>query len=147
MLYFNPFAFFDSLFKDVTGKITVDFKDPSALRALTCTLLKKDFDLNVDIPLDKLIPTVPLRLNYILWIEDLLIISQNEQETTGIDIGTGASCVYPLMAAKKYSWKMIATEIDNVSLEYAKNNVERNNLQDIIKGEFSLCEVYQFVSY
>lgn len=105
-----------------------------ALRALTCTLLKKDFHLDVEIPLDKLIPTVPLRLNYILWIEDLLSISKGEGEIRGIDIGCGASCVYPLMAAKKYGWKMIATEIDDASLEYARGNVHRNNLGDLING-------------
>lgn len=35
-------------------------------------MLEKDFGLKVEIPLDKLIPTVPQKLNYIHWIEDLL---------------------------------------------------------------------------
>lgn len=106
-----------------------------ALRALTCTLLKKDFDLEVEIPINKLIPTVPLRLNYILWIEDLLSISEREGgEVKGIDIGCGSSCVYSLMAAKKYGWKMTATEIDHSSLEYARKNVQINNLNDSING-------------
>lgn len=109
----------------------------NALRALTCTLLKKDFDLDVEIPLDKLIPTVPLRLNYILWIEDLLSICKKDGEIRGIDIGCGASCVYPLMASKKYGWKMLATEIDEASLKYARENVQRNNLEALING---LCD-------
>lgn len=88
----------------------------------------------MEIPLDKLIPTVPLRLNYILWIEDLLSISKKEGEVRGIDIGCGASCVYPLIAAKKYCWKMIATEIDEASFEYARRNVLRNNLDALIDG-------------
>lgn len=88
----------------------------------------------MEIPLDKLIPTVPLRLNYILWIEDLLSISKKDGEIRGIDIGCGASCVYPLMAAKKYGWKMIATEIDDASLEYARGNVQRNSLEGLING-------------
>lgn len=55
-------------------------------------MLKKDFGLDVIIPLDRLIPTVPLRLNYILWIEDLLSIVTEEVECEkhdvhGIDIG------------------------------------------------------------
>ena len=54
------------------GHFTLNFKDPAALRALTCALLEHDFGLKLSIPLDRLIPTVPLRLNYILWIEDLL---------------------------------------------------------------------------
>lgn len=110
----------------------------NALRALTCTLLKKDFDLDVEIPPDKLIPTVPLRLNYILWIEDLLTISKKEGEIKGIDIGCGATCIYPLMGAKKYGWKMVATEIDPSSVKWASKNVQRNNLEGLITGTHSL---------
>ena len=40
--------------------------------------------LEVNIPLDHLIPRVPQRLNYILWIEDLL---DRPEKATGIDIG------------------------------------------------------------
>ena len=70
------------------GKGHLNFKDPEAVRELTYTLLKHDFGLLLDIPLDRLIPTVPLRLNYILWIEDLLKECSLEQEPVkGIDIG------------------------------------------------------------
>ena len=52
---------------------TLDFSNPSALRELTCAVLERDFGLRVEIPVDKLIPAVPQRLNYIHWIEDLLM--------------------------------------------------------------------------
>lgn len=72
---------------------SVNFKEPEAVRALTCTLLKEDFGLSIQIPLERLIPTVPLRLNYIHWVEDL--IDGQKQPRRGIDIGTAApaSCV------------------------------------------------------
>ena len=57
---------------------TIDFSDPAALRELTCALLARDFGLKLEIPLDKLIPTVPLRLNYIHWVEDLLSLGPGE---------------------------------------------------------------------
>lgn len=63
----------------------VDFKNPACLRALTWALLKDDFQLDVQLPLDRLIPTIPLRLNYILWLEDIFGISCSA--LTGIDIG------------------------------------------------------------
>ena len=63
----------------------LDFKSPECLRSLSWALLKDDFDLDVDMPLDRLIPTIPLRLNYILWIEDLL--SMKTAGARGIDIG------------------------------------------------------------
>ncbi|GLV35024.1 uncharacterized protein CBL_09504 [Carabus blaptoides fortunei] len=123
--------------QDLTGKIRIDFKNNETLRALTQTLLKKDFGLDVIIPLDRLIPTVPLRLNYILWIEDLLSIVTEEvesekQDVHGIDIGTGASCVYPLLAAKIHNWHMTANEINSESYSLAQDNVQRNNLQHLI---------------
>lgn len=119
--------------QDLAGKVTLDFKDASALRALSRTLLKKDFELEVDIPVNKLIPTIPLRLNYLLWLEDLLNIQKSNDEINGIDIGTGASCIYPLIAAKKFKWKMIGTEIDKESIIYAKRNVEQNFLGEFIQ--------------
>ncbi|XP_018573896.1 U6 small nuclear RNA (adenine-(43)-N(6))-methyltransferase [Anoplophora glabripennis] len=118
--------------QDITGKVTVDFKDVNCLRALTCSLLKKDFSLFVEIPPSKLIPTIPLRLNYILWIEDLLNSVERFNDIIGIDIGTGASCIYPLLAAKKNKWSMIATEKDTESVTCAKSNVRNNSLQDFI---------------
>ena len=47
---------------------TINFKDPKAVRELTVSLLREDFGLDVELPLNRLIPTVTLRLNYSLWI-------------------------------------------------------------------------------
>ncbi|EFA12179.1 U6 small nuclear RNA (adenine-(43)-N(6))-methyltransferase [Tribolium castaneum] len=118
--------------QDVSGKVTIDFKNVGALRALTCTLLKKDFDLNIEIPPGKLIPTIPLRLNYILWLEDLLNLAGGPPQARGIDIGTGASCIYPLLAARKSQWSMVATEIDPESLKCATANVANNHLEGLV---------------
>lgn len=44
----------------------------------------------VDIPDGRLVPTLPLRLNYLLWIEDLMTLSaRTDQKCTriGVDIG------------------------------------------------------------
>ena len=64
-----------------------DFKKPECLRSLSWALLKEDFNLDVEMPLDRLIPTIPLRLNYILWLEDLLSSINGEGDIKGIDIG------------------------------------------------------------
>ena len=68
---------------------TINFKDPKALRELTVSLLREDFGLDVELPLNRLIPTVTLRLNYILWIEDLIqMLPKGEMcQVRGIDIG------------------------------------------------------------
>lgn len=113
------------------GRPVVNFKEPEAVRALTCTLLKEDFGLTIEIPLERLIPTVPLRLNYIHWVEDL--IDGQKQPRRGIDIGTGASCIYPLLGATMNGWYFLATEVDDICFDYAKKNVEQNNMSDLIK--------------
>lgn len=65
----------------------IDFSDEEALRTLTKCLLRKDFNLDVSLPPNQLIPTLPLRLNYILWIEDIMN-TFNFSNVAGIDIGT-----------------------------------------------------------
>ncbi|XP_060929085.1 RNA N6-adenosine-methyltransferase mettl16 [Limanda limanda] len=115
----------------LTGRPVVNFKEPEAVRALTCTLLKEDFGLTIEIPLERLIPTVPLRLNYIHWVEDL--IDGQKQPRRGIDIGTGASCIYPLLGATMNGWYFLATEVDDICFDYATKNVEQNNMSDLIK--------------
>uniref|UniRef100_A0A1A7W9G8 U6 small nuclear RNA (adenine-(43)-N(6))-methyltransferase n=2 Tax=Iconisemion striatum TaxID=60296 RepID=A0A1A7W9G8_9TELE len=115
----------------LAGRPVVNFKEPEAVRALTCTLLKEDFGLTIEIPLERLIPTVPLRLNYIHWVEDL--IDGQKQLRRGIDIGTGASCIYPLLGATMNGWYFLATEVDDICFDYAKKNVDQNNMSDLIK--------------
>ncbi|XP_002742468.2 RNA N(6)-adenosine-methyltransferase mettl16-like, partial [Saccoglossus kowalevskii] len=119
----------------LSGKVSVDFKNPQALRSLTCTLLKEDFNVEIDVPLDRLVPTLPLRLNYIHWVEDLIRDNgaYRGSHIHGIDIGTGASCIYPLLGARLNEWHITATETDPVNVFYAKENIEKNNMNDKIK--------------
>lgn len=48
--------------------------------------------------------------------------------------GTGASCIYPLLGSTLNGWYFLATEVDDMCFNYAKKNVEQNNLSDLIKG-------------
>ena len=61
-------------------------------------LLKEDFNLDVELPIDRLVPTLPLRLNYILWIKDIVGSSSGIR---GLDIGDHLLqfyqlCLFPL---------------------------------------------------
>lgn len=90
----------------------------------------------MNIVINRLIPTIPLRLNYILWIEDILEMSQStdKAEVKGVDIGTGASCIYPLLGARKNNWHFLATESDDFNFNFANRNVEKNLLSHSVKG-------------
>ncbi|ESO91743.1 hypothetical protein LOTGIDRAFT_121844 [Lottia gigantea] len=117
--------------QDFNGKVTLDFKNPESVRILTQTLLKEDFNLDIEIPTDRLVPTLSSRLNYIHWIEDMF--SDQYEGLNGIDIGTGSSCIYAILGCKLNNWSFLATEIDEKNYEYACQNVARNNMEEKIK--------------
>ncbi|KAK6512787.1 hypothetical protein TWF506_008954 [Arthrobotrys conoides] len=130
---------FPGLAKCLKGSSSIDFQDPESIRQLAKALLKKEFNLEVDLPEDRLCPGVPNRLNYILWLNDLLLDTHEERsvpgpaKVTGIDIGTGASAIYPLLGCARFpSWRFFATEIDSKSLSSAATNISQNALEDRI---------------
>ncbi|KAJ8080938.1 hypothetical protein PM082_017773 [Marasmius tenuissimus] len=48
--------------------------------------------------------------------------------------GTGASAIYPLLACRlEPRWRFVVTELDDLSEEYARENVKSNNLDDRIQ--------------
>ncbi|XP_026836717.1 U6 small nuclear RNA (adenine-(43)-N(6))-methyltransferase isoform X3 [Drosophila erecta] len=95
-------------------------------------LLKEYYDLDVDFAPGSLVPTLALRLNYILWLEDLME-PLNLQDIRGIDIGCGSSCIYSLLGAKKNGWHMLALESKPQNIEYAIENVKKNRLESLIE--------------
>ncbi|CAN7984870.1 unnamed protein product [Ixodes hexagonus] len=118
---------------DLSGKVRLDFKNHESQRALTGTLLKHYFELDVQLPPDRLVPAVPQRLNYVLWLQDLLQLFPEKESVVGIDIGTGASCILPLLGYKQCGWSFTATETDSINLAHATANVKRNSLENHIK--------------
>jgi 23S rRNA A1618 N6-methylase RlmF len=81
---------------------------------------------------ENLVPMVNNRIQYLKFIQNII------EPGIILDIGTGSSCVYPLLGCrifKKSKW--IGTEIDDKSIAIAEIAVKRNLLQDritIIKG-------------
>ncbi len=81
--------------KKTKSSYTLNFADPDALKELTYAILEKDFELKMTIPPCHLVPAVPQKLNYIHWIEDLLVCGTGGgtdipkgKEIIGVDIGT-----------------------------------------------------------
>ena len=76
---------------------------------------------------------MPQRVNYCLWIEDL--VDQKERECHGIDIGCGSSCIYALILCKlNKDWKMLVSDIDSVNIDYSNKNVSKNKMSNQING-------------
>ena len=84
-----------------------------------------------DIPKGFLIPPVPSRLNYLNLINEL-IKDIEEENVFGVDIGTGANIIYPILGNSIYHWKFICSEINNESYNNAKIILQKNNLEESI---------------
>ncbi len=121
------------LIKSRSGKVSLDFSSPEAVKELNRALLFAYYDIKQwDIPRNYLCPAVPGRADYIHHIADLLALENDgEIPQTGairlLDIGTGAGCIYPIIGRKAYGWKFIATDIDPLAIKTAKLIVQTNN--------------------
>ena len=50
----------------------LDFSNREHARMLTKCLLRRDYNVQIVFPADSLSPSLTLKMNYLLWIEDLL---------------------------------------------------------------------------
>ncbi len=107
---------------------TIDFANPKAVKELNTALLFAYYDLSFwEFPDSNLCPPIPGRVDYIHHIADLLKESKISN-VKAIDIGTGASCIYPILGVAEYDWRFVATDIDKNSLDYAKQIISNNKL-------------------
>ncbi|KAF2074165.1 hypothetical protein CYY_004536 [Polysphondylium violaceum] len=135
---------FDRYIINKTERIyNIDWKDPNAVKELTKVLLDHDFNLKIELPPNYLCPTITLRVNYLCWVNELLQQQQQQQQQQpqtitkgntikGIDIGTGTSCIFPLLGYRLFEWSFIGLDIDPIVLEYAQKNIDINNLNQYI---------------
>ncbi|HBR36244.1 MAG TPA: 23S rRNA (adenine(1618)-N(6))-methyltransferase RlmF [Sulfitobacter pontiacus] len=116
------------------GQTTIDFRDVAAVRMLNRALLKADYGIDFwDIPPNYLCPPIPGRVDYIHHLADLLARSNNNEIPRGpqikaLDIGTGASLVYPLTGQSAYGWQFTGVDIDPVAITSAQQIAKANAL-------------------
>ncbi len=114
------------------GDESIDFANPKAVKWLNKALLKQYYGVDYwDIPTGYLCPPIPGRADYIHHAADLLAGSNNGKIPTGfrvkcMDIGVGASCVFPIIGNKEYGWSFIGSESDLVAIESASKIVNYN---------------------
>lgn len=119
------------VFVNAYGTSTINFSLPKAVKLLNRALLLHFYRIkNWDIPETNLCPPIPGRADYIHYIADLLAEENSEIPTgisvSGLDIGTGANLVYPLLAHRSYGWEMLGTDINLDSLENAQHILDQN---------------------
>ncbi|MFT6992160.1 MAG: 23S rRNA (adenine1618-N6)-methyltransferase [Paraglaciecola sp.] len=119
------------LIKPDGGK-TIDFANANAVKALNAALLAHYYQVESwDIPAGYLCPPIPGRADYVHYLADLIAKDNNAVVPTGnsirgLDIGTGANVIYPIIATRSYGWKMVGTDIDPVSIKSANSIIDSN---------------------
>ncbi|MFY9153035.1 MAG: 23S rRNA (adenine(1618)-N(6))-methyltransferase RlmF [Prolixibacteraceae bacterium] len=121
---------------------SIDFADPKAVIVLNKAILKHHYGIaEWNIPENYLCPPIPGRADYIHHLADFLCRNNYGKIPTGrkikcLDIGVGASCIYPIIGNTEYGWSFIGSDIDPLAVESAGK---------IIAANPSLCENVEIV--
>lgn len=114
------------------GIQTIDFSNPIAVKTLNKSLLQTYYHIQSwDIPKNYLCPPIPGRADYIHYLADLLAETNNGNipvgsSVLGLDIGTGANCIYPILGSAIYDWSFVGTDIDKKAIENCSKIIEAN---------------------
>lgn len=130
------------------GQKTIDFKDAKAVRMLNRALLKSHYDVEYwDIPEGYLCPPIPGRVDYIHYLADLLAGVDDQELPRGpqfkaLDIGTGASLVYPLIGQSEYGWSFTGADIDDGALTSAKEICKINKMNVDLRRQSDRSRIF-----
>jgi len=114
------------------GGLTVEFADPAAVMALNRALLREAYGIECwELPPGYLCPPIPGRADYLHHLADLLAEDHGGAIPRGdrvrvLDIGTGASVIYPLLGQREYGWWFVGAELDPAALDSAARILAAN---------------------
>jgi 23S rRNA (adenine1618-N6)-methyltransferase len=114
------------------NEISIDFSLPDAVQALNAALLASQYGVtNWSVPDGFLCPPIPGRADYIHAMADLLAVSNGGAVPTGdavtaLDVGVGASGVYPIVGRSEYGWRFVASDLDDEALASTQRILDAN---------------------
>jgi 23S rRNA (adenine1618-N6)-methyltransferase len=133
------------------GALGIDYSDANAVLCLNQALMLHHYKVkNWSIPKGHLCPPIPGRANYIHYIADLIAGAPDAEvpvgtNIKGLDIGTGTSCIYPILGNSIYGWKFVGTDISPEAINNAKEILNSNpTLKKNIKTRFQKSESHIF---
>lgn len=115
------------------GDESIDFADPDAVQALNRALLKHYYGVaGWNLPARYLCPPIPGRADYLHYLADLLALSNGGNIPYGkpicvLDIGVGASGVYPLIGHSVFGWRFVGSDIDRTALDSIQMTIDANS--------------------
>lgn len=105
-------------------------------RSVTEVMMLEDFSVRIQLKDNRLCPPLPNRLNYLCWLREIISPEADLQlphhSTHVLDIGVGASCIYPLLGHRLFGWKFTGSDIDIESLSWSKGIIDSNQLSSEI---------------
>jgi len=129
------------VFVNKYGTKTIDFSNSDAVKRFNRALLLCYYEVSFwQFPDENLCPPIPGRVDYIHHLADLLKQSNIDKDSLILDIGTGATCIYPLLGNSAYNWKFVGTDVDEESLKIADTIIQKNNLGEQIELKFQFDE-------
>lgn len=115
------------LIKNPAGQTTLSFNDPNAVRLLNKALLLSEYGITYwDIPAGQLCPPIPGRADYIHHLADLIATDGVNKNANILDIGVGASLIYPILGASIYGWSFVGSDVEEEALTNARKILDRN---------------------
>lgn len=111
---------------------SIDFSSRAAVRILNKSILQHYYGIKYwEFPSDKLCPAIPGRAEYIHAMADMLSRSNQSKVPKGdrvtcLDIGMGASCIFPIIGVTEYEWNFIGSDIDMRSISSSKDIIKSN---------------------
>lgn len=112
--------------------LSIDFFDPLAVKWLNKSLLKHYYQIDYwELPPGYLCPSVPGRVDYIHYLADLLNQGFEDKTSSSVkikclDIGVGASLIYPILGIHEYNWSFVGSDTDPRAIAAAEQIIKRN---------------------
>lgn len=114
--------------------LSIDFSNPVAVKLLNKALLYAYYGIDYwEFPDENLCPPIPGRADYIHYMADVLAAANsgnipNGDIITCLDVGVGASCIYPILGVTEYGWRFIGSDIDPKSIASAQHIIDSNEV-------------------
>ncbi len=146
------------------GTTSIQFSDSISVKLLNKALLKSEYNVSFwELADGYLCPPIPGRIDYLHYIADLLATTYQtkvkklkQRKVCGLDIGCGASLIYPLLGQQAYGWQFVGSDINLASINASELLIKANQLtstievrhqrnsHDIFNGVIKAGEYYDF---
>lgn len=116
------------------GAVSIDFSNPKGVKLLNKALLNHYYGITGwEFPDENLCPPIPGRADYIHNVADLLAKTNaghipSGNNITCLDVGMGASCIYPILGVVEYGWHYIGSDINPKSIASAQHIINSNEV-------------------